>query len=138
MLTEIKIEDMAEQIRQLMRLKYAKEESRRDLANFLGRKGRKVVVMQIDRFDPLVIDLQKEAYKVTIGAVERFDLRITIPFKDMMGIFMGKLPIKSFFKGKVWFRGMPWDGLRMQKLFYVNVGDRRSAYEYILHYYLDD
>jgi hypothetical protein len=138
MLTEIKIEDMAEQIRQLMQIKYADASAKPVLAKFLGRKDRKVVVMRIDQFDPLVIDLQRDTYAVRIGAVDHFDLRITIPFRDMMGLFMGKLPIKSFLRGKVRYLGMPTDGLLLQKLFYVHVGDPRSAFEYIRHYYFDD
>jgi hypothetical protein len=138
MLTEVKIEDMAEQVRQLMQIKYADPSAKPVLAKLLGRKGRKVVVMRIDRFAPLVIDLRNDAYAVRVGGVDRFDLRITIPLRDMMGLFMGKLPIKSLLRGKVRFLGMPTDGLLLQKFLYIDVGDPRSAFEYIRHYYLDD
>lgn len=138
MLTEIKIEDLAKQLEGLLQIKYSRSYFAPILKKFLGKKDRKVIVMQIDDFEPLVIELSRDSYKVWCGAAPKSNVRVTIPMKDMMGIFMGKLPFKSFVKGKVRFSGSPADGLMMQKLFHVTVGDPRSAFEYISHYYLDD
>jgi hypothetical protein len=138
MLTEVKIEDMAEQMRQLLRLKYADPSGLRRLKLFLMGKPRKVIAIKLDRFPPLFMEIRRDGYAVTVGAGPTPDFKVSIPLKDMMGIFMLKLPVRSALRGKVRFWGNPLDGLLLGVFFYVDVGDRQSAYEYIRHYYIED
>ncbi len=129
--------DMLQAIEELLTIKYAAPDTRATLDKLLGSKKRKTIAIKIDENEPLLITLEPEAFSVTITADSDSDLYLAIPFSDMMGILLGRLPIAAFLKGRLRVAGNPFSWLVLRKLLHVEIGDPESALTFFLHYYMD-
>lgn len=137
MLDDLTAADMAGQLEELLGINYAKAWTRPLVEQLLGKADRKIIVLQVAADAPIVIEFRAETFRVTTTPPERFDMRIAIPLRDVMNLFIGRLPLRSLFRGRIRFRGSPKDALVLKKLLYVPIGDRESALAFFRHYFLD-
>ena len=137
-LDAITAEDMAGQVEELLGIKYRDPRTARLLAKLLGGSESKVIAILIGNDEAIVIQLWTDRFAVTTDIPPRSDLRITIPFKDLMTLFMGGLPTRSLLGGKIRFWGSPALGMRLRTLFHVELADPHNAAVFFRHYFTDD
>ena len=135
---EVSTQELAEHLEELLTIKYACEEGRAIVKKLLRKKDRKTIVLIVDSNEPVIMSLSPDGFSVTTGDTEACDASLSIPLVDIINMFVGILPIKSFLTRRARFRGSPLEGYYLNKLFAMDVGDRDTAMAYFQHYFLDD
>jgi len=134
----ITAEDLAGQVAQLLGIKYRDPRTARLLAKLLGGRESRTVAMLLGEGAPIAIRLWADRFTVSMSRPPRSDLRITIPLEDVMGLLVGRLPVRSLLRGKIRFWGSPALGARLGALLRVEIGDPQTAFGFFRHYFLDD
>jgi hypothetical protein len=135
---EIPFEETIVHLKEVLELKYANSEDLLVIKKLLRGKDSKTIAIKIDDFDTIAIHFKEKEYSITIGEPKKFVMRTAIPYRDLVFSSMGKLPIKSFLKGKIRFRGSIRDALIVQKLFFIPLGDPDAVIAYFQHYFLGE
>lgn len=135
---EVTTQEMAEHLDELLSIKYADPAGMAVVKKLLRNRDRKRVAIKIDDKEPIIMSIAMDGYEVTVGEAAGCDAVMTVPMVDLINLMVGVLPIRSALTRRLRYRGSLIDGFLINRLFSMEIGDRRTAMAYFQHYFLDD
>ena len=140
MLEDVTAEDLAGSVQELLAIQYSHRapRTRWALAKLLRGRAAMTFEVRLAPHDPVVAELATDSFEVTTGSSSRADVVITIPFRDVINLLGGKVPLRSLFRGRIGVRGSIRDLVLLALFFHIEVGDPITALGYFRHYFLDE
>ncbi len=135
---QIPFDEMIVHLEELLQIKYSSPKGQGLVKKLLNGRESKTIAIKIGEYETMAIHLREQNYSISTGDPETCSMRMAIPYRDLILTSMGKLPIKTFFRGKIGFRGSVRDAFIVRKLFAIPLADPVAAFAYFEHYFLGE